>query len=151
MSRFDAATPEERRALVADAIEAHRERESIFCTLEADTPPGGPVEFDEDDPAEDDPAEDDEDPDAPAWIQFSDPESQLNLDYTDEEYDRITDVLANASAFTIDEQSSPEDADGRNLRVTAYADPERIAEIVDRIFVEGFDYEEDYRLWATEI
>lgn len=147
MTRFDANTTEDRRALVADAIEAHRERGSVFCTLEADAPPGGPVEIDEAELDDDDGAE----PDAPAWVQFSDPESQLNLDCTDEEYDRITDVLAEASAFTIDEQSSPEDADGRNLRVTAYADPERIAVIVDRLFVEGFDYDEDYRLWATEI
>ncbi|GAB3684206.1 hypothetical protein GCM10028857_12880 [Salinarchaeum chitinilyticum] len=158
MTRFDAATPAERRSLVADTIVAHRERGSIFCTVEADAPPGGPIEVDEEataaDVGEDANAVEGaaaEASDAPAWIQFSAAESQLNLDCTDEEYDRITDVLGTASAFTIDDQASPEDADGRNLRVTSYADPERIADVVDRIFVEGFDYEADFRLWATEI
>ncbi|WP_248515285.1 hypothetical protein [Salinarchaeum laminariae] len=155
MTRFDAAATAERRSLVVDVIEAHRERGSIFCTVEADTPPDGQVDegalAEEAAEEADDDAADDEEPDAPAWIQFSDAESQLNLDCTDEEYDRITDVLGTASAFTIDEQASPEDADGRNLRVTTYADAERIAAVVDRIFVDGFDYDEDYRLWATEI
>ena len=162
MTRFDATTSEDRRELVADAILAHRERGSIFCTVEANSPPPADATTDEPDPATDDEAADeraaeeaaeapDPDSDAPAWIQFSDPESQLNLDCTDEEYDRITDVLSTAGAFTIDEQASPEDVEGRNLRVTTYADSDRIAQVVDRIFLEGFEYEEDYRLWATEI
>ncbi|AGN00408.1 hypothetical protein L593_02285 [Salinarchaeum sp. Harcht-Bsk1] len=176
MTRFDASTPDDRRALVADAIRAHRERGSVFCTLEAGSPPpdhattddaaidgddavqdADSVVSDAERPAPDVPEADsgdgtlDGEPDAPAWIQFSDPESQLNLDCTDEEYDRITDVLSTAGAFTIDEQASPEEAEGRNLRVTAYADPDRIGQVVDRIFVEGFGYDEDYRLWATEI
>lgn len=157
MTRFDASTPEGRRALVADAIAAHRERGSVFCTVEADAPPGGPIEASEDAEREVDTDETDDDEeaaeadDAPAWIQYSEPESVLNLDCTDEEYDRITDVLATAGAFTIDEQASPEDVEGRNLRVTTYADPERIAQIVDRLFVEGFDYDDDFRLWVTEL
>jgi len=152
MTRFDATTSEDRRELVADAILAHRERGSIFCTVEADSPPPDQTTTGEPDPDADETEEDqDADSDAPAWIQFSDPESQLNLDCTDEEYDRITDVLSTAGAFTIDEQASPEDVEGRNLRVTTYADSDRIAQVVDRIFLEGFEYEEDYRLWATEI
>jgi len=160
MTRFDASTPEDRRSLVADAIAAHRERGSVFCTVEAHvTPPeqstaGGEAPDESttnaDGTARDDPAAEPEP--APAWIQFSDPESRLNLDCTDEEYDRITDVLSTAGAFTIDEQTAPEDAEGRNLRITAHADDDdRIAQVVDRIFVEGFGYHEEYRLWVTEI
>jgi hypothetical protein len=149
MTRFDASTPEGRRALVADAIAAHRERGSVFCTVEADAPPGGPMETRAADAVDGDEAA--EDVDAPAWIQYSEPESVLNLDCTDEEYDRITGVLATAGAFTIDEQASPEDVEGRNLRVTTYADPGRIAQVVDRLFLEGFEYDDDYRLWVTEL
>jgi hypothetical protein len=166
MTRFDASTPAERRSLVADAIVAHRERASVFCTFEADAPSGGPVEAAEDvEDVEDEEEEadgqgaaeadrDGEDPadiESPAWIQYSEPESTLNLDCTDEEYDRITDLFATAGGFTIDEQASPEDVEGRNLRVTTYADPERIAQVVDRLFVDGFDYDDDYRLWVTEL
>lgn len=156
MTRFDASTPDDRRSLVADAIVAHRDRGSVFCTVEADSPPPDASTPDDEAIEPDDAESDDEvpevdDEETPAWIQFSDPESQLNLDCTDEEYDRITDVLSTAGAFTIVEQTAPEDAEGRNLRITARTDADRIADVVDRIFVEGFAYDEEYRLWATEI
>lgn len=151
MTRFDAQGADGRRELIADAIAAHRERGSLFCTVEAEGPPPGAGEHGE-------PTEQAGDPDAaadteptPAWVQYTDTDAQLNLDCTDAEYDRITDVLGAASAFTVAEQSSPEDADGRNLRITARTDVERIAEIVDRLFVEGFGYDAEFRLWATEI
>ena len=35
MTRFDAITADDRRALFADAIRAHDERESAFVTIEA--------------------------------------------------------------------------------------------------------------------
>jgi len=141
MPRFDASTAEDRQRLLADAIAAHRERGSRFCTFEADALPPNAPEPDEESPGQP----------TPAWVQYSAPEAQLNLDCTDAEYDRIADVLAAASAFTVAQQSSPEDADGRNLRITARTDVERIAEVVDRLFVEGYGYEEEFRLWATEI
>lgn len=161
MTRFDATTPEERRTLVADAAAAHRERESAFCTVEADVPPGeqdrltGTENDARDEGATDDEGGADEEDAAgqatPAWVQYSDLEGQLNLDCTDEEYDRITGVLAEFPSFTVAEQASPEDAEGRNLRISARADAERIAEVVERLFVEGFDYDEGFRLWATAV
>lgn len=96
-----------------------------------------------------DPLADDEP--TPAWVQFSGPEGQLNLDCTDEEYDRLTGVLSEFPEFTVQEQTAPEDAEGRNLRIEAWADDERIAAVIEQLFVDGFGYDEDVRLWVTEL
>lgn len=162
MTRFAAATPHDRRALVADAVAAHRERESAFCTVEADVPPVADrlarTDDGDGDYGEDDGDGGDGDGHAvhsgeptPAWVQFTEAETQLNLDCTDAEYGRITSVLSEFPAFSVAEQTSPENAEGRNLRITARGDAERIAEVVERLFVEGFDYDEGFRLWATEV
>lgn len=163
MTRFDADTPENRRALIADAIAAHRSRGSQFCTLQAHRPPAGKRAGDGAE-AEEPPASDhstdstgEQSPDTlaaseqSAWIQFSDPEGVLNLDCTDAEYERLVDALAVFPEFSVVEQSAPEDADGRNLRIQARGDAERIADCVETLFVEGYGYDADFRLWATEL
>jgi len=155
MTRFDARTPADRRSLVAEAIAAHRERGSAFCTVEAGEAPRDADRLQGSDAGDEPPDGEETGEEAleptPAWVQYSAPEGQLNLDCTDEEYDRITAVLGEFPTFSVAEQASPEDADGRNLRVGARADEERIAEVVERLFVEGFDYDDDVRLWATEV
>jgi len=93
MTRFDAETEAERVALVADAVAAHRERESAFCTLEADGDPSDDPEF------------------LPPWVQYAD--GTLNLDCTDEELDALSDVLARFGAFTVTARDTEEDAPGR--------------------------------------
>jgi len=128
MSRFAASTADERRALIVDAIAAHRDRTSAFCTLEIE-----PV--------------DQETP--PPWIQYAD--GVLNLDCTDDELDRLKDVLERFPAMTIDELTRPENAEGTNVRVAARADDDRVAEAVDTIVREVYERPPDYRLWATEI
>ncbi|MXR21305.1 hypothetical protein [Halobacterium bonnevillei] len=131
MTRFDADATAERIALVADAIAAHRDRESAFCTLEADSDPGDDPDF------------------LPPWVQFAD--GTLNLDCTDEELDALSTVLSGFGAFTITSRESIEDAPGTNVRVDARADDERTGQFVDAVFREVYGLPEDFRLWAVEI
>jgi len=166
VTRFDANTPEERRALIAATIAAHRERGSQFCTLEAATPPAAREETRAagagDGMSDTAPDASEGQPEAAesealaaseqhAWVQFSDPEGVLNLDCTDAEYDRLVDVLDSFPEFTVQEQAVPEDADGRNLRIEARGDGARIADCVEAIFLEGYGYGDRFRLWATEL
>ncbi|WP_132059484.1 hypothetical protein [Halorussus amylolyticus] len=146
MTRFDAATPEERRKLFADAIVAHRERASAFCTLEADADPSATTNRDG---GESEDAETDAPTEAPPWVQFGD--GTLNLDCTDAELDRLKDLLAEFPAFKIDTLTRPEEADGVNVKVSALADPNRVAQCIDRIFRDVYDRPEAFRAWVTAI
>jgi len=143
MTRFDAAEPEDRRALFVDAVAAHEERESPFLTIEADAA----VEADGA-AAETDESGDDEDA-APPWIQYAD--GTLNLDCTDAELDRLKSLLDEFGAFSIDDLHRPEEAEGTNVRLTARTDPERVAQFLDRAFREVYERPEDYRAWAAEV
>ncbi|MCL9814128.1 hypothetical protein [Natranaeroarchaeum aerophilus] len=131
MTRFDAETAEERRALVEDAIVAHRERTSPFLTLEAELPESAGEDA------------------VPPWIQLS--EDTLNLDCTDAELDRLKSLLDEYRSFSVDELVRPEEAEGTNARVLARTDDERIAQFVEDVFRQVYDRGEDYRLWAAEV
>ena len=137
MTRFSAATPTERRKLVVDAITAHRERASAFCTLQADIERGT---------AEDDSERELE---SPPWIQFGN--RTLNLDCTDEELERLKGLLQEFPAFKIEQLESPEDADGTNVRISAKADANRIAQFVERAFREVYGCSESVTVWAVEV
>lgn len=137
MTRFDAATEDERRELFADAISAHRERESAFLTIEADS--GDDASNDADD-SEDDPA---------PWVQFAD--DTLNLDCTDDELGSLKSLLDSFPAFTIEDLTSPEDAEGTNVRVGARTDAERVAAFVERVFRAVYKRPEDYRAWVAAV
>jgi hypothetical protein len=128
MTRFAATTAEERQELVVDAIAAHRERSSAFCTMQA-----APVDTDT----------------PPPWIQYA--EGLLNLDCTETELDELKSVLESYPAATVAELSRPEDAEGTNVRVEARTDDERVADLIDTVFQEVYDREPDYRLWVTEL
>ena len=150
MTRFDAETPDERRKLFAEAITAHRERASAFCTFEVGetaTPAEADDERGRDEPNED--TEDAEGIEAPPWVQFGD--GLLNLDCTDAELDRLKDLLAEFPAFKIDDLTRPEEAEGVNVRVSALADPNRVAQCVERIFRTVYDCPETYRAWVTAV
>lgn len=173
MTRFDADDPTERRRLFADAITAHRERTDSFLTLEADAIHGdGPasVAFDPHDPpspdnaigtdeladdgdwepAADEAAAPDNDPaDPPPWIQFA--EDTFNLDCTDTEYERLTTVVDDYPEFRIDELHEPEAADGRNVRITARSDANRLAGFAERVFRDVYELPEEYRVWVTDL
>ncbi|MCO8243350.1 MULTISPECIES: hypothetical protein [unclassified Haladaptatus] len=138
MTRFSADTPTERRKLVVDAITAHRERTSAFCTLQADV---------ESEAREEDDSE--EELELPPWIQFGD--RTLNLDCTEEELERLKDLLREFPAFKIEQLESPEDADGTNVRISAKADANRIAQFVERAFREVYGCSESVTLWAVEV
>ncbi|WP_232702629.1 hypothetical protein [Halobacterium wangiae] len=131
MTRFDADSEAERVALVADAVAAHRERESAFCTLEADDDPSDDPEF------------------LPPWVQYAD--GTLNLDCTDEELDVLSDVLARFGAFTVTARDTEEDAPGTNVRIEARADDDRVGQFVEAVFREVYDLPEDFQLWAVEV
>jgi hypothetical protein len=131
MTRFEASEPTEREALAVDAIEAHRERESAFCTLEADDDPSDDPDF------------------LPPWVQYAD--GTLNLDCTDGELDKLDGVLAEFGAFTVESQDAHEDAPGTNVRIEAQTDAERVGQFVERVFQDVYDLPEDFRLWAVEV
>lgn len=149
MDRFSAAEAAERRRLFADAVRAHRERESPFLTVEADrdyTPAEERGTGDGDGEGGDD--DGGSSPGAP-WLQFGN--GVVNLDCTEAELDRLKALLDEFPAFEIEELVRPEEAEGVNVNVTAYADEERVAEFVDRTFREVYGQPADYRLWATAI
>ena len=136
MTRFDAHTPRERRTLFADAVSAHRARTSPFLTVEVEA-----------DPALD--GTDDEGETNPApWVQFSD--QTFNLDCTDAELDRLTDLLDDFPEFRIDELTE-DDEGGTNVRVTARSDANRLSAFVDRAFQAVYGRDEDYRAWVVQI
>ncbi|QRV14721.1 hypothetical protein [Haloterrigena salifodinae] len=140
MTRFDAAEATDRRKLYVDAITAHRERGRGFLTLEADTTD---LEGDGDDA---------ESPDSKLgvpWIQFAD--GTINVDCTDDELDTLKSVLGEFPAFKIDEINRPEDAEGANVRVSAKADPNRIAQCLDAIFQRVYELPEDVRVWVVDL
>ncbi|WP_254768855.1 hypothetical protein [Salinilacihabitans rarus] len=136
MTRFDAATPAERRKLFVDAITAHRRRASPYLTIEVDEADLG----------------DDAGPDPELgvpWVQFAD--GVVNLDCTDAELERLKSLLAEFPAFKIDELTRPEDAEGTNARVSAKADPNRIAQFLDGVLRRVFELPEDVTAWVVEI
>jgi hypothetical protein len=152
MTRFDAATPEERQKLFAEGIAAHRERGSAFVTFEADAgADASAVEKTEAEASEsgaeaDDPADPEQ---APPWIQFGD--GTLNLDCTDAELDDLKSVLGEFPAFKIDDIIRPEEAEGVNVRVSALADANRVAQSVERLFREVYARPEEFRAWVTAV
>jgi len=134
MTRFSAETGAERRTLFAEAIAAHRERESPFLTIEAQRSEGAPTE------------------DGPApWVQFATDAGLLNLDCTDEEIDAVESVVREFGGARIVERTAPEEADGINLQIAVEGDEERIATLIESLFRDGFGLAEDYWAWATRI
>ncbi|MFC6718411.1 hypothetical protein ACFQGT_12285 [Natrialbaceae archaeon GCM10025810] len=136
MTRFDAATPEERRRLFDDAVAAHRERASPYLTLEVDEAvlerEGTP------------------DPDLGVpWVQFAD--GVVSLDCTDDELQELKALLAEFPAFTIDELTRPDEAEGTHVRVSASADRNRISQFLEAVFRSVFRLPEDGRVWVAEV
>lgn len=135
MTRFDAANPAERQKLFADAIAAHRARDSAFLTIEAPTATDDGDEGGTHEPA--------------PWIQFAD--GVVNMDCTDEELDRLEALLNEFPAFKISELTRPDDVEGTNVRVSALADANRIAQFLDRCFRDVYERPEDYEAWAVSV
>ncbi len=132
MTRFDAVTETERVKLFADAATAHRKRSSEVMTADvdpdSDVTDGGEI---------------------PPWIQLAG--TELILDCTDEELDRLKTLLGEFPEFRIDELVSPEEAEGTNAVVTARSDANRVAGFIERAFREVYELEADYRVWVTRI
>jgi hypothetical protein len=132
MTRFDADTTSERRKLFADAVQAHRSRGSAFLTIEAEPR-----------------TDDDGEPLPRPWVQFA--EQTFNMDCTDEELDRLKSMLEGYPEFRIDELTSPDDAEGTNVRITARSDASRLAAFVDQSFQEVYGRDADYRAWVVQV
>jgi len=132
MTRFDAATGDERLKLFADAATAHRTRSSDVMTVDvdpdSDVTEGGEV---------------------PPWIQLAG--TELVLDCTDDELERLKELLGEFPEFRIDELVSPEEAEGTNAVVTARSDANRVAGFIERAFREVYGLDEEYRAWVTAI
>ncbi|SFR30932.1 MULTISPECIES: hypothetical protein [Halorubrum] len=132
MTRFDAATEDERLKLFADAAAAHRARSGDVMTVDVD------------------PDSDDTDGgEIPPWIQLAG--TELIMDCTDDELDRLKELLSEFPEFRIDELVSPEEAEGTNAVVTARSDANRVAGFVERAFREVYELDEEYRAWVTAI
>ncbi|MFC7186314.1 hypothetical protein [Halorubrum yunnanense] len=132
MTRFDAATEAERLKLFADGATAHRTRSSDVMTVDvdpdSDVTEGGEV---------------------PPWVQLAG--TELVLDCTDGELDRLKELLGEFPEFRIDELVSPEEAEGTNAVVTARSDANRVAGFIERAFREVYGLDEGYRAWVTAI
>ena len=132
MTRFDAATESERLSLFADAAAAHRARSSDVMTVDvdpdSDTSDGGEL---------------------PPWIQLVG--TEIVMDCTDEELDRLKGLLGEFPEFRIDELVSPEEAEGTNAVITARSDANRVAGFIERAFRKVYELEPEYRVWVTAI
>lgn len=151
MTRFDAATSTERRKLIADAVVAHRNRDSAYLTVEAE-PTAAEREDIEPEPADDlDPEADDSDGTVatPPWIQFAD--RTFNFDCSDAELEALKSLLKEFPEFRIEQLEQPEQAEGTNVRISARADPNRLAMFADRVFQTVYGRDEAYRLWVAEV
>lgn len=144
MTRFDAETPTERRKLFADAVTAHRTRGSGFLTIEAEEPEepsfGADAENGDDEKGTEE---------VPPWLQFA--EKTFNLDVTDEEQERLNELVDDYPEFRIDALESPDTAEGTNVRITARSDANRLADFADRVFQEVYGFDEDYRAWVVQV
>ena len=159
MTRFDAATPTERRKLIADAVLAHRKRNSAYLTVEAEprAAEGGGVAAGDGSPSSDvadTPDTGGSDTDAvdspaPPWVQFAD--QTFNLDCSDAELEALKSLLNEFPEFRIEQLEQPEQAEGTNVRVSARADPNRLAMFVDRVFQAVYGHDEAYRVWVVEV
>ncbi|ELY57533.1 hypothetical protein [Natronolimnohabitans innermongolicus] len=162
MTRFDATEPTKRRKLYVDAITAHRERGSAFLTLEADTSAtDAPADETSLEDTNANPAAENGDSAATAdgadaasdlgdpWLQFGD--GMINLDCTDAELESLKSLLGEFPAFKIDEIHRPDDAAGVNVRISAKADPNRIAQCLDAIFLRVYELSDDVRVWVVEL
>jgi hypothetical protein len=167
VTRFDASTAEARRELFVEALAAHRERGSQFLTVEADpipeldrpedaaagegsagADPGAPA----DSPSEDESDEGDGEatpPAVPPWLQYAD--GTVNLDCTDAELDALKRLIDEYPELRVDRLESPETAAGTNVRVTAYADDDRLAAFFDRTFRDVYGRPADYRAWVVAV
>jgi hypothetical protein len=123
VTRFDAHEEHERRELVADAVRAHRERDSAYLTVVADG----------DEP----------------WVQFGD--GVVNLDCTDAELERLESLLGEFPDFEVSERTTPETAEGTNVRVATHAGPDRVGQFLERVFRTVYGQPDDGRLWVTEV
>ena len=132
MTRFDAATETDRVKLFADAASAHRTRSSEVMTVDvdpdSDTTEGGEV---------------------PPWVQLAG--TELVLDCTEAELDRLKALLDEFPEFRIDELVSPEEAEGTNAVVTARSDANRVAGFIEFAFREVYELDDDYRAWVTAV
>jgi len=131
MTRFDAASTEDRRQLFAEAITAHRKRGSEFITIEPDELP--PESEDELIP----------------WIQVAGP--TIGLDCTEAELDRLKSLLDSYPDFRTERVESPEGAEGTHVQITARSDANRLAMFIDEAFQDVYGYGEAYKAWVVAI
>ena len=85
----------------------------------------------------------------PPWIQLAG--TELLMDCTDDELDRLKSLLGALPEFRIDELVAPESAEGTHVVVTARSDANRVAGFIERAFREVYALEADYKSWVTAV
>ncbi|ADD03858.1 uncharacterized protein Nmag_0266 [Natrialba magadii ATCC 43099] len=83
------------------------------------------------------------------WLQFGD--GTINLDCTDDELDRLKQLLNDFPVFKIEEIARPENADGVNVHVSAKADPNRIGQFIDAVFQTVYGLPSSFRVWVVKL
>lgn len=147
MTRFDANDATTRRELVADAVRAHRDRESAFLTVEADRAVPG----EENENENENQGEGENDLARPPWVQYDIAEGLLNLDCTDDELDALNSLVGEYPEFRVEELTRPEEANGVNARILARTDPDRVGGFVEAVFRRVYGFPADYRLWVVGV
>lgn len=125
MTRFDACDQAERRALVAEAVLAHRERASELAVFEAESSGGDPTR-----------------------ITYAD--RVLTFECTDAERERLDDLLDEFPVFKVKEPDTRKAPEG-TVHLSALADPKHVADFVDDAFPKVHNLPGDYRLWVVRV
>jgi hypothetical protein len=138
MTRFSADAPGDRRALVAEAVFAHRARDSEAAAFEA-----GDRRLDYADRVVTVPVgrrEKTGDADTPDDADDGDAEPRVQLDALLDDY----------PVFKVD-QPATRKADDDVVYVSAIADPKHVADFVDDCFRRVYGRPNDYELWVTRV
>jgi hypothetical protein len=138
MTRFSADAPGDRRALVAEAVFAHRARDSEAAAFEA-----GDRRLDYADRVVTVPVgrrEETGDADTPDDADDGDAELR----------DRLGALLDGYPVFKVD-QPATRKADDDVVYVSAIADPKHVADFVDDCFRRVYGRPNDYELWVTRV
>lgn len=126
MTRFDADEPDERTVLFAEAITAHRKRNSEETAMEARN------EGD------------------PAAVRLVYEDGTVTFQLSEERRERLDDLLAEFPVFKIQQPETRKSPAG-TVHVSAIADPKSAADFLEAAFRQVYGFPPDYRVWVVRV
>lgn len=126
MTRFDAADPAERRALLAEAVQAHRDRASEVAVFEAEPADSGES------------------------IRVTYADRMVTFECAEGARARLDDLLSDFPVFKVKQPDTRKAPEG-TVHLSALADPKHVADFVDEVFLSVYDLPPDYRLWVVRV